>query len=553
MIENRAIGIKSREVYEAPAAMTLIAAHRALEDIVLTKAELNVKRGLEDTLGAARLRRALVLAGARGARRVRRQDAGARHRRGARRSCGRRPRSSTGRRSEHALYAETLASYATGETFPHEAARASSGSPRSRPSSRRRGRGTGAAFDALGRTGRRPPRPRGLGVPPGARRGAAPVRLRGDAAARRAAARRGAPDRRASWRRSRRRSADRDRTAIADGGRGRPLGDRAVARRGRAEDPRRPVAQRPGRGGVPALRRGRVRGGGRGDRGASRSRCSTSPRQRRTRSMPGYTHLQRAQPVTLGHHLLAWVEMLDRDRDAVRVRGRAGGASRRSARARWPARRCRCRRRGRHAQLARRGRRPRLRARLPLRGRGALRRTSRGSARSSCLWSSTEFGFARLPEAAATGSSMMPQKLNPDVAELARGKAGTAIGRLTGPARDGEGAAARVRPRPAGGQAAGVRRAPRRPRALAALDRARRRTRVRPRAAGGGVRRPAAPRHRRRRGARRATASRSATRTSRSRARCGRARSTRTRPRRRASPPGWAMSARCRRGTPRFS
>src|SRR5262249_56037518 len=48
------------------------------------------------------------------------------------------------------------------------------------------------------------------------------------------------------------------------------------------------------------------------------------------------------------------------------------------------------------------------------------------------LWTTAEFGFARLPEAAATGSSMMPQKLNPDVAELARGKAGTAIGRLTG-------------------------------------------------------------------------------------------------------------------------
>ena len=48
------------------------------------------------------------------------------------------------------------------------------------------------------------------------------------------------------------------------------------------------------------------------------------------------------------------------------------------------------------------------------------------------LWTASEFGFARLPEDAATGSSMMPQKLNPDVAELARGKAGTAIGRLTG-------------------------------------------------------------------------------------------------------------------------
>ena len=48
------------------------------------------------------------------------------------------------------------------------------------------------------------------------------------------------------------------------------------------------------------------------------------------------------------------------------------------------------------------------------------------------LWSTSEFGFVRLPESAATGSSMMPHKLNPDVAELVRGKAGTMIGRLTG-------------------------------------------------------------------------------------------------------------------------
>src|SRR4029079_5647009 len=48
------------------------------------------------------------------------------------------------------------------------------------------------------------------------------------------------------------------------------------------------------------------------------------------------------------------------------------------------------------------------------------------------LWTTSEFAFARLGEGAATGSSMMPQKLNPDVAELTRGKAGTAIGRLTG-------------------------------------------------------------------------------------------------------------------------
>src|SRR5262249_58094068 len=48
------------------------------------------------------------------------------------------------------------------------------------------------------------------------------------------------------------------------------------------------------------------------------------------------------------------------------------------------------------------------------------------------IWAPSEFGFLELPETAATGSSMMPQKLNPDVAELVRGKAGTAIGRLTG-------------------------------------------------------------------------------------------------------------------------
>jgi argininosuccinate synthase len=121
MIENRAIGIKSREVYEAPAAMTLIAAHRALEDIVLTKGELNVKRGIEDTwartvydgLWFSPLREALDAFVARtqelvtGEVRVQLRPAAA---------------VVNGRRSENALYAETLASYATGETFPHEAA-----------------------------------------------------------------------------------------------------------------------------------------------------------------------------------------------------------------------------------------------------------------------------------------------------------------------------------------------------------------------------------------------------------------------------------------------
>ena len=121
MIENRAVGIKSRELYEAPAAIALITAHKALEDLVLTKAELETKRWIEDRwartvydgLWFSPVREALdafvdqtqqLVTGE-----VRLQL---------------RPATAVvnGRRSENALYAETLASYATGETFPHEAA-----------------------------------------------------------------------------------------------------------------------------------------------------------------------------------------------------------------------------------------------------------------------------------------------------------------------------------------------------------------------------------------------------------------------------------------------
>jgi argininosuccinate synthase len=121
MIENRAVGIKSRELYEAPGAITLIEAHKSLEDLVLTKAELHAKRELEprwatlvyEGLWFHPLRSAYEAFFAAtqetvtGEVRVSLQ-AGA--------------PVVTGRRSEHALYAEQLASYATGETFPHEAA-----------------------------------------------------------------------------------------------------------------------------------------------------------------------------------------------------------------------------------------------------------------------------------------------------------------------------------------------------------------------------------------------------------------------------------------------
>jgi argininosuccinate synthase len=120
-IENRVVGIKSRELYEAPAALLLIAAHKALEDLVLTKGELVAKRELEprwaqlvyEGLWFSPLRRAYDAFIAETQRLVTGEVRVALQAGSA---------VVTGRRSEHALYAETLASYATGETFPHEAA-----------------------------------------------------------------------------------------------------------------------------------------------------------------------------------------------------------------------------------------------------------------------------------------------------------------------------------------------------------------------------------------------------------------------------------------------
>jgi argininosuccinate synthase len=120
MVENRAVGIKSRELYEAPAAITLIEAHRALEDLVLTKAELIAKRELEprwaklvyDGLWFHPLRSAYDAFFAATQELV-----------GGEVRISLRPGAAvvTGRRSPHALYAGHLASYGTGETFPHEA------------------------------------------------------------------------------------------------------------------------------------------------------------------------------------------------------------------------------------------------------------------------------------------------------------------------------------------------------------------------------------------------------------------------------------------------
>ena len=148
--------------------------------------------------------------------------------------------------------------------------------------------------------------------------------------------------------------------------------------------------------------------------------------------LPGYTHLQRAQPVTVGHHLLAWVEMLDRDRGRFRFAAAAaepsplGAAALAGSTLDLPPPPGPTMRNSLDAVADRDFALDYLYACAVLFGH--LSRIGE----EVVLWVSSEFGFARLPESAATGSSLMPQKLNPDVAELVRGKAGTALGRLAG-------------------------------------------------------------------------------------------------------------------------
>jgi argininosuccinate synthase len=120
MIENRAVGIKSREVYEAPAAIALIVAHSALEDVVLTKDEARLKRPLEqhwtELVYEGRWfspAREAIDAFVDSTQQLVTGDV----------RLELRPNAAvvTGRRSPHLLYAAELASYGTGETFPHDA------------------------------------------------------------------------------------------------------------------------------------------------------------------------------------------------------------------------------------------------------------------------------------------------------------------------------------------------------------------------------------------------------------------------------------------------
>ncbi len=153
--------------------------------------------------------------------------------------------------------------------------------------------------------------------------------------------------------------------------------------------------------------------------------------------MPGFTHLQAAQPVTLGHHLLAYVEMLGRDRSRFRdARARAnecplGAAA--LAGTSFPIDR------GATAgELA--FDRPTANSIDSVSDRDfALDYLSAAAicavhlsrlAEELVLWSTPQFGFARMSEDFTSGSSIMPQKRNPDAAELLRGKSGRVLGHL---------------------------------------------------------------------------------------------------------------------------
>ncbi len=155
--------------------------------------------------------------------------------------------------------------------------------------------------------------------------------------------------------------------------------------------------------------------------------------------IPGYTHLQQAQPVLLAHHLLAYVEMLQRDRDRLqdaltRIEVLPLGAGALAGTSLPIDRRYVAKLLGFRAVAANsmdavsdRDFAIELVSVLATLGVHLSR-----LAEDLILWNSAEFGLITLDDAFATGSSLMPQKKNPDVLELIRGQAGFVIGQLTG-------------------------------------------------------------------------------------------------------------------------
>ncbi len=153
--------------------------------------------------------------------------------------------------------------------------------------------------------------------------------------------------------------------------------------------------------------------------------------------MPGFTHLQIAQPVTFGHHLMAWFEMLVRDdarlRDCrTRVNVSPLGAAALAGTS-YPIDRAYTAKLLGFAAVAENS----LDAvsdrdfAIEFAACAALVMTHLSRmAEELVLWSSSQFDFVELPDAFCTGSSIMPQKKNPDVPELVRGKTGRVVGDL---------------------------------------------------------------------------------------------------------------------------
>ena len=155
--------------------------------------------------------------------------------------------------------------------------------------------------------------------------------------------------------------------------------------------------------------------------------------------MPGYTHLQRAQPVTVGHHLLAHAEAMVRDAgrllDAQKRMDASPLGSGALAGTTLPIDRPRVAALLGFADVTRNSLdavadRDHLVEAMSAAALGAVHLSR--LAEELVLFTSAEFGFVRLPDAFTTGSSLMPQKKNPDMAELIRGKAGRVIGDLVG-------------------------------------------------------------------------------------------------------------------------
>ncbi|MDE2473799.1 MAG: argininosuccinate lyase [Alphaproteobacteria bacterium] len=151
--------------------------------------------------------------------------------------------------------------------------------------------------------------------------------------------------------------------------------------------------------------------------------------------MPGFTHMQPAQPVTFGHHCLAYIEMAERDR------GRFADAAKRLNESPLGAAALA----GTTYAIDREATASRLGFDRPMRnsmdavsardfaleflGASAIAASNLSRlAEEIFLWASPAFGFIRLPDAFSTGSSIMPQKRNPDAAELVRAKTGRILG-----------------------------------------------------------------------------------------------------------------------------